>query len=56
MRPYTIAKGFHLEYFVVEGPPHLWRINGIDPPEGFGPDEQEQAEKNRALLESEYGS
>lgn len=56
MRPYTIDKGFHLEYFVVEGPAYLWRINGIDPPEGFGPDEQDQAEKNRALLNREYGS
>ena len=55
MKPYTTDRGCHLEFAVLEGPAHLWRINGVDPPEGFGPDDHEQAENNRALLEREYG-
>lgn len=56
MKPYTTDRGCHLEYTVLEGLTYLWRINGVDPPEGFGPDDHEQAEKNRAFLEREHGS
>lgn len=56
MRPFTIDKGIHLEYAVLEGPAALWRIDGIDPPEAFGPDEQEQAEANRKILHDKYGA
>jgi hypothetical protein len=55
MRPYTIDRGFHLEYAILEGPVGLWRINGIDPPESFGPDEQAEAERNRKILNEKYG-
>ncbi|KAJ5647839.1 Tautomerase [Penicillium lividum] len=54
--PFTTKKGLHLEFAVLEGPAELWRINGIDPPEAFGPDEQEQAEKNRQILFERYGA
>ncbi|KAF5123402.1 hypothetical protein E5D57_011315 [Metarhizium anisopliae] len=54
--PFTIDKGIHLEYAVLEGPAALWRIDGIDPPEAFGPDEQEQAEANRKILHDKYGA
>ncbi|CZT17836.1 uncharacterized protein RCC_03672 [Ramularia collo-cygni] len=50
LMPYTTDRGLHLEYCVHESPAALWRINGIDPPESFGPDDQEQAVKNRARL------
>jgi hypothetical protein len=56
MRPYNIDRGFHLEYAILEGPAALWRINGIDPPESFGPDEQVEADKNRKILNDRYGS
>jgi len=51
LAPFTTDKGLQLEFCVVEGPAQLWRINGIDPPEGLGPDQQELAETNKKLLE-----
>lgn len=51
LKPYTIDRGIHLEYAIAEGAAELWRINGIDPPESFGPDEQEQAAHNKKLLD-----
>lgn len=49
LRPYTIDKGVQVEYCVVQGPPQLWRINGIDPPEGS--EDEVLRGRNRALLE-----
>ncbi|CRG89721.1 hypothetical protein PISL3812_06760 [Talaromyces islandicus] len=54
MKPLTTEKGIHLEYCVIEGLTELWRINGVDPPEAFGPDEQEEAEKSRQFLLKKY--
>ncbi|KAJ2980080.1 hypothetical protein NQ176_g2860 [Zarea fungicola] len=54
MMPFTTDKGIHLEYAVVEGPAAMWRIDGVDPPEAFGPEEQEQAEINRKILADKY--
>jgi hypothetical protein len=51
VRPYTIDKGLHLEFAVQESPVELWRINGIDPPESFPPEEHEQAARNKAKLD-----
>jgi phenylpyruvate tautomerase PptA (4-oxalocrotonate tautomerase family) len=51
LKPYTTDKGVQLEFCVVQGPPQLWRINGIDPPEGLGQKQEEEIEKNRELLE-----
>ncbi|PPJ56284.1 hypothetical protein CBER1_00741 [Cercospora berteroae] len=51
LKPYTIDRGIHLEYAIAEGAAELWRINGIDPPESFGPDEKEQAAHNKKLLD-----
>jgi hypothetical protein len=51
LRPYTIDKGLHLEYAIQESPVALWRINGIDPPESFPPEEHEQAARNKAKLD-----
>ncbi|OAQ98366.1 hypothetical protein LLEC1_01166 [Akanthomyces lecanii] len=56
MMPFTTDKGVHLEYAVLEGPAALWRIDGVDPPEAFGPDDQEQAEVNRKILAEKYRS
>ncbi|EJP70614.1 BOUP1-like protein [Beauveria bassiana ARSEF 2860] len=56
MKPFTTDKGIHLEYAVLEGPAALWRIDGVDPPEAFGPDQQEQAAKNRKILADKYRS
>ncbi|KAM3551217.1 hypothetical protein ARSEF4850_007981 [Beauveria asiatica] len=56
LKPFTTDKGFHLEFAVLEGRATLWRIDGVDPPEAFGPDEQEQAEKNRKVLADNYRS
>lgn len=55
MMPLTTEKGIHLEYCILEGPVDLWRIDGIDPPEAFGPDEQDEAEKSRQFLLKKYG-
>jgi len=52
--PYTTAKGLHLEYAVLDAVPYLSRINGVDLPESFGPEEKEKAEKARALLEAQH--
>ncbi|EED14410.1 conserved hypothetical protein [Talaromyces stipitatus ATCC 10500] len=53
LRPYTIDRGVQVEFCVVQVPPQLWRINGIDPPEGLDQSVDgavEVAEKNRELL------
>jgi hypothetical protein len=49
LRPYTTDKGVQVEFCVLQGPPQLWRINGIDPPENN--EDGEEVERNRALLE-----
>jgi phenylpyruvate tautomerase PptA (4-oxalocrotonate tautomerase family) len=54
LRPFTLDKGIDLEFCVAESPAALWRINGIDPPEGLGPDQQELAEANKKLLEEMF--
>lgn len=54
MMPFTTEKGIHLEYCVLEGPTALWRIDGVDPPEAFGPDEQDEAEKSRQFIAKKY--
>ncbi|MBW0576075.1 hypothetical protein O181_115790 [Austropuccinia psidii MF-1] len=54
MMPFTKEKGIRLEYCILEGPTSLWRIDGIDPPEAFGPDEQDEAEKSRQLIAKKY--
>lgn len=56
LAPYITGRGFHVEYAVLEGPAALWRINGIDPPEALGPDEAEQGERNRKLLQELHDS
>ncbi|OAA74905.1 Tautomerase [Akanthomyces lecanii RCEF 1005] len=56
MMPFTTDKGIHLEYAVLEGPAALWRIDGVDPPEAFGPDDKDQAEVNRKILAGKYRS
>lgn len=49
LRPYTANKGMQVEFCVVQGPPQLWMINGIDPPEGNG--DEVLGERNRKALE-----
>ena len=44
------VNSLHLEYAVLDGPPYLSRINGVDLPESFGPEEKEKAEKAKTLL------
>ncbi|OKL62332.1 hypothetical protein UA08_02286 [Talaromyces atroroseus] len=56
LKPFTLDRGVHLEFCVAESPAALWRINGIDPPEGLGPDQQELAEVNKKLLEQSFES
>ncbi|EEA19963.1 hypothetical protein TMatcc_010109 [Talaromyces marneffei ATCC 18224] len=51
LKPYTTDKGVQVEFCVVQGPPQLWRINGIDPPEGVDASNEELVERNRGLLE-----
>lgn len=56
MKPYVIDRGLHLEFFVSEGHPYMWRMDGIDPPEALGEDQKELAEKNKALLYKAFNS
>jgi phenylpyruvate tautomerase PptA (4-oxalocrotonate tautomerase family) len=51
LKPYTLDNGLELEFNIIEAPAWLWRINGIDPPEAFGPEDKEQAETNRKRLD-----
>ncbi|KAK4067338.1 uncharacterized protein Triagg1_7781 [Trichoderma aggressivum f. europaeum] len=48
--PY-VRDDIHFEYVVIEGPAALWQINGIDPPESFGPEQQYVATQNKKLLD-----
>jgi hypothetical protein len=52
LRSYTIDLGLHLEFAILESAAQLWRINGIDPPESFGPDQQEEAARSKQKLDA----
>ena len=56
LEPHTTDKGHHLEYAVVDAAPYLSRINGIDLPESFGPEEKEKADEARAVLLAKHRS
>lgn len=54
--PYTLDRGLHLEYAVVDCPQYLARINGVDIPESFGPEQKDEADKARARLQAMHTS
>lgn len=54
LKPYTLDKGIHLEFAINDSSAALWRINGIDPPEGIPADQKELAETNKKLLEQSF--
>jgi len=56
LKPYTIDRGYEVEFHVETAPFETWQIDGMVPPEPYSEDERRWYTENRSSVYGEYAT